>query len=51
MPPAGRLTYQAICPLRKELWLDVCLGDEARKDRTKVSASWGGGEIILNELV
>jgi hypothetical protein len=28
----GGLTPQAICPLRRELWLDGCLGIEPRRD-------------------
>jgi hypothetical protein len=32
LPLAGTLTSQAICTLRKELWLDGCLGVEPRRD-------------------
>jgi hypothetical protein len=35
---------QAFCPLRKELWLDGCLGVEPRGMRClwlKASATWG----------
>jgi hypothetical protein len=30
LPLAGTWTRQAVCPLRKELWLDGCLGVEPR---------------------
>jgi hypothetical protein len=47
---AGTWTRQAICSLRKELWLDGCLEVEPREMGPlcfKVSATWGG--IILAE--
>jgi hypothetical protein len=46
--PAGRLTRQAICSLQKELWLDVCLGVEPRRDDIALAEGlcdlkWGVG--------
>jgi hypothetical protein len=46
----GRGSHQAICPLKKELWLDGCLRVEPRKlGSLWLKASVTSGRIILVE--
>jgi hypothetical protein len=50
---AGIRTRQAICPLRKELWLAGCLGVEPREMGSlwlRASATLEGGIILAEGL-
>jgi hypothetical protein len=45
----GRMTHEAVCPLRKQLWLDGCVGVEPSKVGLALIddfCSWGGGGLF-----